>query len=198
MTIPKAKFKCLAVSTLESESTYARAYSHQRNLINMHSSALEVMTDLHFVSAITVTSSTSLTEASQQMISQGVRLLLVVDGGDLVIGLITSRDFDTTDNSTGSMVGSVMTPFEDIEVMHMEDVLHVVVGDIVETLKSSSRQHALAAETDHVSGRMVIRGIFSATQISRQLGIAVQSDEILQTFEDIDQAVSNASSQNQP
>lgn len=193
MSEENAEFKCLKVSTLESNSTYARAYSHQRNLINMKSSALEVMTDLHFVSAITIHSGSTIIQASQQMISQGVRLLLVVGDSDEVIGLITTRDFNTQEMSKETTIDSVMTPFNEIEVMDMDEVLHAVVGDVVETLKRSQRQHALSAEEDPTTGRTVIRGVFSATQISRQLGIAVQSDQILQTFADIDQAVSNDS-----
>lgn len=191
MTDDKSAFKCLSISTLNDDSTFARAYSHQRNLVNMASSALEVMTDLHFVSASNIHSGFTITQASQQMISQGVRLLLVVEDSDHVIGLVTSRDFNINEMPKETKIDSVMTPFNEIEVMSMEEVLHAVVGDVVETLKQSKRQHALAAENDPVTDQLVIRGVFSATQISRQLGIAVQSDEILKTFEDIDQAVSN-------
>ena len=155
----------------------------------MNSSALEVMTDLHFVSASTISSVASLDEAAQQMISQGVRLLLVVDSEERVIGLVTTRDFDTDSRTSDRHVDSVMTPYNKIEVIEMEEVLYAVVGDVVETLKNSRRQHALAAEKDPLSGKTVIRGIFSATQIARQLGIAVQSDEILQTFENIGYAL---------
>ena len=155
----------------------------------MNSSALEVMTDLHFVSASTISSVASLDEAAQQMISQGVRLLLVVDSEEQVIGLVTTRDFDTSSRTSGRHVDSVMTPYNKIEVIEMEEVLYAVVGDVVETLKNSRRQHALAAEKDPLSGKTVIRGIFSATQIARQLGIPVQSDEILQTFENIGYAL---------
>ena len=195
MTDDKSTFKCLNVSTLNDDSTFARAYSHQRNLVNMESSALEVMTDLHFVSASNIHSGLTIAQASQQMISQGVRLLLVIEDSDHVIGLVTSRDFNINEMPVETKIDSVMTPFDEIEVMSMEEVLHAVVGDVVETLKQSQRQHALAAENDPITDRLVIRGVFSATQISRQLGIAVQSDQISQTFADIDQVVSNASSQ---
>ena len=194
MTEDKPVFRCLNVSTLKDDSTFARAYSHTRNLVNMDSSALEVMTDLHFVSASTIHSGLTVVQASQQMISQGVRLLLVVEDSDHVIGLVTSRDFNK-EMPGETKIDSIMTPYDEIEVMSMEEVLHALVGDVVETLKQSHRQHALAAENDPITDRIVIRGIFSATQISRQLGIAVQSDQISQTFADIDLAVSDASSQ---
>ena len=193
MTDKIAGYKCLTVSTLDAGSTFARAYSHQRNLVSMNSSALEVMTDLHFVPASMISSEDTLGHATQQMISQGVRLLLVVDDEGLVTGLITTRDFDTDTTIDDRKVESVMTPYNEIEVISMDDVLYAVVGDLVETLKQSSRQHALAAEKDPISGQTVIRGIFSATQIARQLGIAVKSNEIHQTFEGIDRAVNDSS-----
>lgn len=191
------QFKCLPVSRLAQDSTYSRAYSHQRNLVTMDSSALEVMTDLHFVSAIHILSGSSILWASQQMISQGVRMLLVVgDQEEHVIGLLTSRDFDLTSMSPDTQVDSVMTPYDEIEVISMDEVLYAVVGDIVETLKRSKRQHALSAEEVPLTGKNVIRGIFSATQISRQLGIPVESDDLEHTFEDIDRAVSQGKLEN--
>lgn len=40
-----------AVLRLAQDWTCSRAYSHQRNLVTMDSSALEELTDLHFVCA---------------------------------------------------------------------------------------------------------------------------------------------------
>ena len=193
MTDKMAGYKSLTVSNLESDATYARAYSHQRNLVSMNSSALEVMTDLHFVPASTIGAQDTLGKATQQMISQGVRLLLVADNEARVTGLITTRDFDSDARDDDHLVESVMTPVNEIEVIAMGDLLYAVVGDLVETLKQSKRQHALAAEMDHISGLIVIRGVFSATQIARQLGVAVKSTEILQTFEQIDRVVNGSS-----
>ena len=55
---------------------------------------------------------------------------------------------------------------------------------VVETLRQSGRQHALVTDPDGC-----IRGIFSATQIARQLGVDPQSvnpAEIAQTFAEIE------------
>ena len=87
-------------------------------------------------------------------------------------------------------VADVMTPADQVEVLALDDVLHAHVGDIVETLKGSSRQHALVVEDDPILQKPVIRGIFSATQIARQLGIGLQLHELSQTFAEIDRAMS--------
>ena len=86
-------------------------------------------------------------------------------------------------------VRDIMTPADEIEVIPLDDVLHARVGDIVMTLKHSHRQHALVVEEVAISGNFVIRGIFSATQIARQLGIALQQHELFQTFAEIERVI---------
>lgn len=193
-------FKPLLLSTLKPSTGYERPYFHSPNLVKVSASALEVMTDLRFVPAATVQAGVDIETATQKMIARGVRSLLVVDDGEDVIGIITSRDL-IGDRPVEVMSGrnvsfaevkvrDVMTTGECIEVMPLEDVLHARVGDIVATLKHSGRQHALAVEEDSFSGKPMIRGIFSASQIARQLGIALQKHELSQTFAEIDRAIS--------
>ena len=73
--------------------------------------------------------------------------------------------------------------------MPLVDVLHARVGDIIETLKHSGRQHALVLDEVPVTGKSMIRGIFSASQIARQLGIISEQHDLAQTFAQIDQAI---------
>ena len=74
-------------------------------------------------------------------------------------------------------------------MLSLDEVLLARVGDVVETLKSSGRQHALVVEHNSASSRQMVRGIFSASQISRQLGIPADGVELLQTFAALDQAL---------
>jgi hypothetical protein len=77
-----------------------------------------------------------------------------------------------------------MTPAPRLEALDFRDVRAAKVGHVVATLRQSGRQHALVTDPD---GR--IRGIFSATQIARQLGVDAQSvnpTEIAQTFSEIE------------
>lgn len=193
-------FKPLTLTTLREETGYARPYFSTPNLVKMTSSALEVMTDLHFVHAATVLAGVDLESASQKMISRGVRSLLVVNASSDVTGIITARDV-MGDRPAEVMnarkvafnevqVCDVMTPASQVEVLPLDDVLHAHVGDVVETLKYSGRQHALVVEMDPILHKPVIRGIFSASQIARQLGVALQSHELAQTFAEIDRSIS--------
>lgn len=158
------------------------------------------MTDLRFIPAATVTAALDIDAATQKMIARGVRALLVTDAQDDVIGIITSRDL-LGDRPAAVMqtkgisfhevkVRDIMTGAEDIEVLNMDDVLHARVGNIVETLKDSGRQHALVLEEESFSGKKLIRGIFSASQIARQLGVRSRTHALSDTFADIERAVS--------
>ena len=51
-----------------------------------------VMTDLRQITAATIGPDVTLAQATQTMISRGVRLLLVVNRDDDVLGVITARD----------------------------------------------------------------------------------------------------------
>lgn len=194
-------FKPLPLSTLAPATGYARPYFSAPNLVRVASSALEVMTDLRYVAAETVKATACLETATQRMIVRGVRSLLVVDADENVIGIVTARDLmgeraarasATNKVDLGQVkVADAMTPADQIEVLQINDVFHAHVGDIVETLKNSGRQHAMAVEYDPMTEQHTIRGVFSASQIARQLGIAPHVDDLQQTFAGIERAMRN-------
>ena len=78
-----------------------------------------------------------------------------------------------------------MTAQEHLEVLSMNDVRAAKVGHIVATLKRSGRQHAIAVDQD-ARGRQTVRGLFSATQVARQLGVVISTSEIARTFSEIE------------
>jgi signal-transduction protein with cAMP-binding, CBS, and nucleotidyltransferase domain len=205
MSLPPDRFTPLALSALKPHTGYSKPYFFSPNPVKVSSSALEVMTDLRFVQAATVHAEVDVMSAAQKMIARGVRLLLVVDAMDDVIGLITARDlmedrpFEVMGSSGVELgevkVAQVMTVADDIEVIPLDDVLHAHVGDIVETLKYSGRQHAMVIEDEPFTGKAVIRGIFSASQIARQLGVVLQKHDLSQTFAEIDRAMTDQTGQ---
>ena len=89
-------------------------------------------------------------------------------------------------------VCDIMTPRDDIEVLHIGDVLRADVGHVVETLRHSGRQHALVVDVDPLSGRQMVRGVFSASQVARQLGVPLHTTEVARTFAEIEAAISGA------
>lgn len=194
-----AQFHPLPLASLKPSTGYCRPYYFAPNPVKVTSSALEVMTDLRYVAAAVVPATLDVETASQKMIARGVRALLVTNDKDDVIGIVTARDLiggrlDELLQHTGRHVSSIlvqeiMTGQEKVEVLPLEEVLHAHVGDIVETLKYSGRQHALVVEDDAMTGKPSIRGIFSASQIARQLGIVLNKQELAYTFDQIDAGV---------
>jgi hypothetical protein len=167
--------------------------------VTADSPAISVMTDLRQVSAATIVAEATLDEATRTMIARNVRLLLVVGADANVLGLITARDtqgerpiqwlHDRGGKHADLRVSDLMIAADSIDVLDIKDVLHAEVGHIVASLKKWGRQHALVAEGDPANGRIRIRGIFSATQIGRQLGVAVQPFDVAVTFADIERAL---------
>ncbi|MDX9996010.1 MAG: CBS domain-containing protein [Rhodocyclaceae bacterium] len=165
-------------------------------LVRADSPAMCVMTDFKQVSVATIAPDATLAQANQTMISRGVRLLLVVNRDDAVLGLITSRDTsgekpiqliqERGGKFTDLLVSDLMCPRDQIDLIDSRDVLTAKVADIVVTLKALHRQHALVGERDPIGGKVRIRGIFSATQIGRQLGAAIQTFDVGSTFTEIE------------
>ena len=161
--------------------------------------AIEVMTDLRAVAVATIRADATLAQATRQMIARGVRLLIVVGFGGVVEGLITSDDTASErainlsqqhGRKPGELtVADLMLPRSAIDVLEIATVLRADVGDIVATLKESGRQHALVVDRDRLAGEEYVRGIFSATQIGRRLGVPIVIFETAQTFAQIETAL---------
>jgi CBS domain-containing protein len=162
------------------------------------------MTDLRRASAVTIGPDASIDEANQTMIAHRVRALFVVDDGRRVSGIITSTDilgekplqFTQERNVRHGevVVRDVMTPSDRLEILDLRDVELARVGDVVATLKVAGRQHALVVETidEAPSVQKSVRGIFSLTQIARQLGIPPQQiHDIARTFAEIKAAIAS-------
>ena len=193
-------FQPLTLSMLQSGTGFSRPYFYSPDPVQIDSSAIEVMTDLRYVPAATAHTAMSVASASQKMIARGVRLLLVVDEAADVIGLVTARDVDRprADQALADgelQVADIMT--REVEVLALEAVVHARVGDILQTLKHSGRQHALVVDREPFTDKPMIRGVFSASQIGRQLGVvSVTQSDLSQTFAQIDAALLNRAAAN--
>jgi hypothetical protein len=171
------------------------------NRVTLDSPAIEVMTDLARVAAVTIDRSASLLAANDYMIARGVRSLFVASPEGQVYGLITTSDTLSerpvrVSHARGIkrhelQVADVMTPIDAIVAMNLDDVRAAKVGHIVASLKQAGRHHELVAEIKK-PGEVYIRGIFSASQIARQLGMPLQITELARTFAEIEQALATS------
>lgn len=168
------------------------------NPVTLDSPAVDVMTDLAQVAAVTIEPSASVLAANEYMIARAVRSLFVTSPDGHILGLVTTTDIlgerpvrvshERGVKRNELVVADVMTPIDAIVALRMEDVRAAKVGHIIASLKQAGRHHELVAET-HAKGHMRIRGIFSASQIARQLGVPLQISELASTFAEIEQAL---------
>jgi CBS domain containing-hemolysin-like protein len=169
--------------------------------VNAGSPAVLAMTDLRQQVAFTVEPNVSIDRALQRMKTMGVRLLFVVNAEKQILGLITSTDIlgekplqfhnELHLRYEEIMVRDIMTPQDSLEVMNMEDVLRASVRDIVATLQSTGRRHALVMDRDPRKGEAAVRGIFSASQIGKQLGQVIDTTSVASTFAEVEMALNS-------
>ncbi len=148
-------------------------------LVHIDSAAIAAMTDFAFVTPVTTTPQTPIATALGQMKTAGVRLLFVMNDIDEIIGIVTATDImgerpikaaqQTRLPRAKITVASIMTPQTDIQVLDAARVQAALVGDIVATLRTLGRQHALVAQVDPASQAHRVIGMFSTSRISKLL-----------------------------
>jgi CBS domain-containing protein len=163
--------------------------------VTLESPALEVMTDLKRATAATIRPQAPLAGANQFMIARGVRLLIVLDEEEQVLGILSAADVLGERPMRAATqrglrrdeltVADVMLPAEAIEVIALADAAAARVGHVVETLRRAGRQHALVVDAERK-----VRGIFSLSQVGRQLGVPLgTAGEVARTFAEIEAAI---------
>ena len=167
--------------------------------VRLDSPALQVMTDLTLVKAATTHPGTSLRQAEQMMIYQGVRMLFVVSDMPSFEGLITTTDL-TGDRAMRIVaernvhhdelcVADVMTPLSMLDAIDLERMRAASVGQVVATLKRFGRNHLLVMEGAAPQTPQRVRGVISRAQIERQLGISIDIAPIASSFSEIGRAL---------
>jgi CBS-domain-containing membrane protein len=192
------EYNPLSASPLKTGSTYVRPVQNLPERVKLGDPAINVMTDLTKVSVVSVRAKTSMDKSNAKMIRYGVRMLLVLDDNEQVAGLLTASDvlgekpMRFLQNMGGThadiMVRDIMSTQRELEVLKLEDVTQAKVGNIVASLKKSGRQHALVV-TETGDGKQIVTGLFSITQIARQLGAQTQSFELARTFAEIEAVI---------
>lgn len=187
--------KALELHSLKEGTSFCRPWQEFPEHVRITSPAIQAMTDLRQMTAVTIPPNAPIDRALDKMIKTGVRLLLVINEERTVLGVITARDIQGAkpikfQNEMGVsrsevLVRDIMTPQSQVQALPMESIRGASVGDIILTLKRDLRQHALVVDVHRETGVETIRGIFSATQISRLLGINTRFDNISETFEEL-------------
>lgn len=173
---------------------------HHGAAITEESPAISGMTDLSHIRPLMIDPFAKITQANEKMIGYGVRMLFVTQASEQLIGIITASDIlgekpvqylhEVNGTYDDILVRDIMTPIDQLGVLSLVDVERAHIGDIIETLKSSGRHHALVVETDAGSGLERVCGIFSISQISRLMNVRVEVAQVATNFAAIQNALS--------
>lgn len=166
--------------------------------VHVDSPAVLVMTDLARVEPAKIAGVELLVRAHQVMLHRGVRMLFVTDDERRLVGILTATDVlgerpvvaarERSMNAAELRVADIMTPLADLQAIPMPTVQRAEVGHIVATLKAAGRQHAIVVEPG-ADGQQQVRGIFSLTQIARQLGVPITTGEVARNFAEVESAL---------
>ena len=183
----------LALTLLETGARVAEPNAPGR--VTLDDPAFSVMTDLREVSAATTRPEETIDTAHAVMIRRAVRLLFVLDPDGTVAGVITATDLLGEKpmrfmqargvSHAEILVEDIMTPASMLEAMSILEVAQMRVGHIVATLKAVGRKHLMVSE----DGGRRVRGLFSASQVARQLGMEVQTFEVAKSFAEVEAAL---------
>jgi len=165
------------------------------NPVTFDSPASEVMTDLRKLNAAVIVPDIPMEIANTYMMQRGVRSLFVMNDDNSLTGIITATDIlgekpmrfiqERHVKHSEILVLDIMTPLENLEAIPLEEVEHARVGNIVASLRESGRLHALVIE-HNASELSKICGIFSWTQIEKQLGTVITPNDVAKTFAEIE------------
>lgn len=166
--------------------------------VNLDSPALLVMTDLKRVAAAVISPRETMDHAHEFMMQRGVRMLLAVDEQQQLAGIVTATDIlgekpvelahDRRMKHAEITVADIMTPAGRLEAFDMRTVQSARVGQVVASLQQARRHHALVVQTN-ARGEREVRGLFSLSQIARQLGQPLQLPEQAGSFAEIEAAL---------
>jgi CBS-domain-containing membrane protein len=181
-----AKYELLKTVQLSAENTFLRA-SNLPELVYLDDPAFAVMCDFSLLPPRMISADETMDDALNEMKFNGVHLLLVQGKDNNIIGVIGSEDIlgeqpikliqEKRIKRSQITVRTLMTPVEKIAAFDMKALEHAKVGHIITTLKTLRTHYALVIANHTADGAQILRGIFTTSQISRQLHMDI-SDAI--------------------
>ena len=163
--------------------------------VTLESPAIDVMTDLRHMHAAVIEPHVTMDAANAYMKQRGVRSLLVLNQDRALGGLITATDIlgekplrfieERRLKHSDILVSDIMTPLDRLDAIPIEEVGHAKVGHVIASLRDSGRQHTLVID-NHLLGKLQVCGIFSISQIEKQLGALIESTSVAKSFAEIE------------
>jgi CBS-domain-containing membrane protein len=166
----------------------------------LRSPALDAMTDFFKTAPVTVSAQLGVDEALEWMKSQHVRMLFVLNEQEQFAGVITARDIAGTQAMAYAQQNGIAR--SDVQVRHImlgkarircltfDQVADATIGDLMLTMQGSGDQHVVVVDEGY-AGVKRVRGVISASDISRLLKVSFDVMYEAKTFAEIEKIVSH-------
>jgi hypothetical protein len=187
------KYSPLNFDSMPIGAGYSRPEQHFPGGLTPDSPAIEAMTDLRRITALTVERTNTLAATRERMKKLGVRMLLVTGATGAVMGVITVTDLDsdrpkkiaakTGERPDELLVQDIMTLRGRIEILRLQDVDTANVGQILNSLRRAGRRHALVLDSADAGADPEICGIYSLTRLCGQVGLDIQPGAAMEDIE---------------
>lgn len=157
-------------------------YPQDNKSLSIASPALEFFTDFKEVKPLLISASMPAVEALKLMIQNHVRFKFVVDGDGHFIGVVSADDLVerkiVMKVSEGYVrevipVSDFMTDKKMMKALDFQEIAAAQISDVIAVLKQSGQQHCLVIDQKTHK----VRGIFSASDISRKLRLPIDIQE---------------------
>ncbi|MDF2530337.1 MAG: hypothetical protein K0Q57_1217 [Gammaproteobacteria bacterium] len=191
------QYALLETGKLKAHTTYIHPERFPE-VVHLDSPAIDVMTDFKSRPPQTVRPNVPIQVALEEMKLTKVRSLLVVDEEDHIIGLLSARDIqgvktalvarDNDVNITELTSVMMMIPFDKIPTLSMKVLSNARVGHIRRLIHDLGVNYLIVVE-DIEGGNEIVRGMFSISRISRQLGENLSGDLSAHTIADINKTL---------
>jgi len=165
------------------------AYFHPLELpevLHWEDSALHAMVDFKYIKPETIRPDEALATALTAVANCSYHVLLVVSYEGNVLGLVSAEDLlgekplkviqERHISRADIPVQLVMLPQTAILAIDIENLRHAKVGHIIRTLQAHKQHFALIVKIEEGGHVQKIRGLFSLSLLSKQLGYDVTSD----------------------
>jgi len=153
-------------------------WPEEKKDISISSPATTFFTDFKLTQPLVVESTISADMARLLMLKSHVKLKLVVDANNKFLGVVSLEDVN--DQNVTAMqskkikresitVEDVMVPKSKISGFNYSEIEKADIETVIHHLKDNGQQHCLVLDDNSNK----IRGIFSASDISRKLGLPI-------------------------
>ena len=171
-----SKYEALITQPITTKTTLAHPVE-QVEIAHLEDPAITVMTDFTHTEPVTISGEQSIVEAQQEMDICNIHLLLVVNEGKELVGIISSKILhgelpikiaqEKRIPHAQIKVKMLLCPLDEIDAVDYALLEHNKVGNIINTMKRLEKSHLLVIKhTDEGSSKIV--GLFSASHIGKK------------------------------